>query len=199
MRIDFTPLATKTVTPVEFAAQFGLTELRDAVNEYLDWLRTLVQEFNDEQLTFEPVDKTADDPFATSADEAHIAWTLAHLVLHVTASLEEGAAFSSLLARGVPIGGRLRYEPEWRSTTTQQQVLQRIDESRRMVLAYLDTWPDQPHLDVYRIYDPNSKLATVKTNAPAALLGGLRHFDSHIDQFEDVAGQIRARASNPVG
>ena len=55
MRIDFTPLTTKAVTPVEFASQFGLDELREVVNEYLDWLRTLAQEFNDEQLTFEPV------------------------------------------------------------------------------------------------------------------------------------------------
>jgi hypothetical protein len=197
-RIDFTPLSSNAMTPVQFAEQFSFSDLRAAVHRYLDGIRDLVQQFNDEQLTFEPVDKAADDPFAASADEAHIAWSLAHLVLHVTASLEEGAAFSSLLARGVAIGGRVRYEPEWRTVTTRQQVLHRLEESRRMVMALLDSWPDEPHLDVYRIYDTNSRYANVKSNAPAALLSSLRHFDTHIDQFEDVANQIRARSANPI-
>src|SRR4051812_44167662 len=152
-RINFAPLTGNTMTPVEFAAQFSFSELRAAVHRYLDGIRDLVQQFNDEQLTFEPVDKGADDPYAATSDEAHIAWTLAHLVLHVTASLEEGAAFSSVLARGIAIGGRLRYEPDWRTVTTRKQVLHRLEESRRMVNALLDSWPDEPHLDVYRIYD----------------------------------------------
>ena len=65
-------------------------------------------------------------------------------------------------------------------------------------LGPVDSWPDQPHLDVYRIYDPNSRYANVKSNAPAALLSGLRHFDAHIEQFEDVANQIKARYANPI-
>jgi hypothetical protein len=194
MRIDFSPLTNKTVTPLEFSRSFTLDDLRSATDTYLVTIRDLVRDFDDESLIFEPNDPQAKDDYAKTPEEVNMGWSLAHLVLHVTASLEEGAAISSLLARGIPVEGRFRYEPDWRDVTTHSQVLQRIEESRRMCLAYLDTWPDEPHLDVYRKFAPDSRLANTQLNAPASYLFSLRHLAGHLDQFDDVARQARDAA-----
>ena len=190
MQIDFTPLSSKTMTPLEFAAQYSLNDLRAAAATYLDSVRDLVQGFDDAQLIFEPSDPQAQDNYAQTAEEVNMGWSLAHLVLHVTASLEEGCAFSSLLARGVTAEGRFRYEPGWRDVTTRPQILTRIEESRRMCLAYLNTWPDEPHLDVYRKFAPDSRYANVKHNAPAAFLSSLSHLNGHLDQIREVIRQV---------
>ena len=194
MQIDFRPLSEKTMTPLEFAAQFSLDDLRAAVNTYLDTVRDLVKDFTDAQLVFEPDDPKAQDNYAATAEEVNMGWSLAHLALHVTASLEEGCAFSSVLARGIPIEGRLRYEPGWREVTSRQQVLTRIEESRRMCLAYLNTWPEEPHLDVYRKFPPDSRFANVSINAPAAFLSSLSHLNGHLEQFHEVARQVQNTA-----
>jgi len=191
MLIDFSKLFDPSSTPSVFAQQFTRDHLRVATNVYLDVIHDLVNEFDDAGLTFEPTDPDANDPDAKTTLEVTMAWSLAHLVLHVTASLEEGAAFSSLLARGIVIDGRLRYEPDWRTITTKSQVLQRIEESRRMSLAYLDTWPDQPHLDLYRKFPEGSRFASVQINAPASYLFGMSHLAGHIAQFEEAARQAR--------
>ena len=203
MHIDFSPWANQTVTPLEFSRSFTLDDLRAATDTYLDTIRDLVQDFDDESLIFEPNDPKAKDEYAKTPEEVNMGWSLAHLVLHVTASLEEGAAISSLLARGVPVEGRFRYEPDWRDVTTSGQVLPRIEESRRMCQAYLDTWPDEPHLDIYRKFPPDSRLANMQLNAPASYLFSLRHLSGHLDQFEDAAQQARdtahARLSGRAG
>jgi hypothetical protein len=188
--IDFTPLRDKTVEWLEFAAPYTLPMLRAAINAYIDATLDIIGPATDAHLTFEPVDAAADDPYAPEEDRK-IGWSLAHLVLHVTASLEEGAAFSSILARGISIGGRLRYEPDWRTFTTRAQVLERLEECRRMCLAYLDTWPNPPHLDVNREMPEDWVQILGQRNAPASVLGGLRHWDDHMDQFRDAMAQAR--------
>jgi hypothetical protein len=192
MRIDFTPLSTKAMSQLEFAAQFSVDDLRAATNTYFDEIEAILVGFNDAQLIHEPNDPNATDNDAKTAEEVHMGWSLAHLVLHVTASAEEGAAISSMLARGVVVEGRYRYEPDWRTVTTRQQVMQRLTESRRMVLAYLEAWPDVPHLDVYRKFAPDSPFANAQRNAPATFLGGLNHLAGHLDQFREVAEQARS-------
>ncbi len=192
MRIDFSPLSSNTKTPLEFAAQFTVDDLRAATNTYYDEIEAILAGFNDAQLIHEPVDPNAKDNDAKTAEEVHMGWSLAHLVLHVTASAEESAAISSLLARGVAVEGRFRYEPDWRTVTTRQQVMQRLMESRRMTLAYLEAWPDAPLLDVYRKFAPDSPFAKAQRNAPATYLGGLNHLSGHLDQFREVAAQARA-------
>ncbi len=194
MQIDFTPIINQTVTALEFSKSFTLDALRAAVHTYYDLILNQIQEFNDAQLTFEPTDPNAKDDAAKTAEEVHMGWSLSHLVLHVTASFEEGASISSILARGIPIEGRFRYEPDWRTVTTRAQVIDRISESRRMILAFLDTWPNEPHLDVYRIFPAGSRFANVQHNAPAAFLFALRHLDGHLEQFQEVARQVRAAA-----
>jgi hypothetical protein len=191
LQIDFAALTNEGSEPVEFAKPFSKNDLKTAINDYLDSISDIIKDLNDSQLIFQPVDETANDPDAKTTAEISMAWSIAHLVLHVTASLEEGAAVSSLLARGVAIGGRFRYEPDWRDVTTSKQVNHRLAESRRMCLAYLDTWPDEPHLDTYRIYPPDSRHANTKMNAPASLLFSLKHLSGHLDQFRNTVEQAK--------
>ena len=143
-------------------------------------------------MTFDPTDENANDPYAKEGEET-IGWSLAHLIAHVTASSEEGAAFSSLLARGVEASERPRYETEWKEITTVVQCVQRLEESRRMRNAYLDTWPDVPHLDVYRAgMSERFEAWTGKMNAIGSFLLGLGHEVGHMEQMQAVRTQALA-------
>lgn len=189
--IDFSPLSG--VITREFSDKFTLADLRAAVTSYYDFIRDLLNDLNDAQVLFEPLDEGADDPYAVKSEDRKIGWSIAHLVLHVTASLEESASVGSMLARGVSMDKtRYRYEPDWRSVTDKATVLARLAESRRMCLAYLDTWPDEPHLDNLRVFDADHYLAKAQINAVGATLGGLRHMNSHVEQLKRVAEQAKA-------
>ncbi len=111
----------------------------------------------------------------------------------MTASSEENATFSSILARGIPYPKepRLRYETNWHTVTTKAQCIQRLEESRRIRLAYLDTWPDEPNLDVYRELSERAVEKLGYLNAPATFLSGLKHEWGHFDQFREVARQAQ--------
>jgi hypothetical protein len=190
VQIDFTPLQEDITRIDDFSRRFSVDDLKSATNIQLDTILEIIDGLEDQHLVFEPDDPEADDPFAREGEQ-FIGWSLAHLVLHVTASSEEGAAFGSLLARGIPTGAhgyRPRYEPDWRDVETREQVLQRIGESRRMRLAYLDTWPDQPHLDVCRIFPEGSPLHN-KLNAVGSVLFGLKHEVGHFAQMRKVRRQ----------
>ncbi len=144
-------------------------------------------------MTFDPVDPLADDPYAKEGEEK-IGWSIAHLVVHVTASSEEWAAYGSILARGIPYPRepRLRYETEWKTVTTKAQCVQRLEESRRMRLGYLDTFPDNPSLDTYREMSENFVKKFGQCNAVMAVLFGLMHEEGHFAQFRDVHDQAVA-------
>lgn len=193
MIIDFSPIDRKEVKILEFSRQFSVTDLRVATNASLDRMLALVNELNDAQVTFLPHDPNADDPYAVEGEE-HIGWSVAHLLVHVTASSEEGAAFSSWLARGIATARepRPRYETSWHNVTTQAQCLQRLEESRRIRLAYLDTWPDAPHLDVFRELSEKGLEYWGQINAPASFLAGLKHEVGHYDQLLEAARQAKA-------
>jgi hypothetical protein len=138
-----------------------------------------------------PVDPAANDTFAAAGADAavvNMAWTLGHVIVHATASSEEAAALALTLARGLPVEGRSRYEVPWETVTTAAQVVQRLEESRRMRLAMLDAWPDQPHLD--NSYTPIPRFGPL--NPPARFAFGLLHDQSHIDQIRDIVAQAQA-------
>jgi hypothetical protein len=183
MTIDFAPVHRGDITLQGLAAPASRADLRAVTNDLMDAIRAYLVPATDQEVIYVPHDPEADDPYAVAGEEK-IGWSLAHLVVHVTASSEEGAAFASLLARGIAIGGRLRYETHWRSVTTQDQCLRRIEESRRMCLAYLDTWPEEPHLEVYREIPPELEAKFGRMNAPVAYLFGLYHQWQHLGQFE---------------
>jgi len=195
--IDFTPLRDGTIKYLDYIEQENITidTLRDLTNESIDYLLSLADGLTDADVVFDPEDANANDPYAVEGEE-NIGWNFAHLIAHVTASSEEGAAFSSLLARGVPATERPRYETPWRDITTIEQVLQRLEESRRMRHAYLDTWPDAPLLDVYREISPRFIEKRGNLNAPGAFLFGLSHEVGHYDQIKEVREQaLKARQS----
>lgn len=192
--LDLGKMFEEKKKPLEVAQALTLDDLRAYTNESIDTLLGFLDGLTDADVTFDPVDPLADDPYAVEGEEK-IGWSLAHLVVHVTSSSEEGAAFSSLLARGVPASERPRYETDWKTVTTHAQCVQRLEESRRMRLAYLDTWPDVPFLDVYRQTSDRFKELFGELNAPAAYIFGLAHEVGHYDQFRDVRQQaLNARA-----
>ncbi len=176
---------------IELTAHYTLEDLRRLTNESVDTLLGFFNDLTDADVVFDPVDTNADDPHAVEGEE-HIGWTLGHLVAHVTASSEEGAAISSLLARGFASIERPRYETPWRNVKTLSDVHQRLEESRRMRLAYLETWPDTPHLNVYRDISPKFIERFGQMNAISAFIFGLRHEVGHYDQFRDVRQQAIA-------
>lgn len=191
--IDFTPLRDGTIKYIDYIEQENITidELRKLTNESIDYLLSLVEGLTDADVVFDPTDEEANDPYAVEGEE-NIGWTFGHLIAHVTASSEEGAAFSSLTARGIPASERPRYETPWREMDTVDKVLQRLNESRKIRHAYLDTWPDTPHLDVYREISPNFIAKRGNLNAPASFLFGLSHEVGHYDQIVEVREQAVA-------
>ncbi len=198
MSVDFSLVFEGEIKLLEFSAQFTRFDLRRASDESLDTIRGFIAGLSDEEVTFDPIDESANDPYAVAGEEK-IGWSLAHLVAHVTASSEEGAAFSSLLARGIAVEERPRYETPWRELQTVDQCLQRIEESRRIRNAYLETWPDKPHLKVNRVLPEGVREQFRERfgdmNASSAFLFGLMHEVGHYEQFREVRRQaLAARA-----
>lgn len=194
--LDLSPL--KEGAPIiDVAGQYTLEQLRAASDDSLRFMHELIADLTDADVTFDPIDPEANDPHAVPGEEK-IGWSIAHLIAHVTSSTEEWATYSSILARGVPYPAdpRLRYETPWRDITTQAQCLQRLEESRRIRNAYLDTWPDVPHLDIYRDLSPRFIARYGPFNAPACFLFGLAHEIGHHEQMREVRRQaLAARAA----
>ncbi len=123
-----------------------------------------------------------------AAAEGEAGWTLGHLIVHANASAEEGCAVGSSLARGVPFEGRSRYEVPWETVQTARQLHERVAEGRRICLAFLQTWPDAPHLDLTITRIP--QLGPL--NAIQACALGLIHLDGHLDQLREIVRQAHA-------
>lgn len=190
--LDLTPVFNKEKKYIDVWKDDKLTieDLRTATNESVDSLLNLICDLDDEAIQHVPVDENASDPYAVEG-EGSIAWTVGHLIAHVTASSEEGAAFSSLLARGIEgIEHRPRYETPWRDVNTKAKTVQRLEESRRMRLSYLDTWPDTPDYDNERAGLSERAMEHYAIyNAPVAFLAGLGHEVGHYQQIEDAVQQ----------
>ncbi len=92
------------------------------------------------------------------------------------------------LARGVEYHGRSRSEVPWQTVTTIEQCRHRLEESRRMRLASLEMWPDEPYLDnrhmPYRFVG--------ELNAIGYFVTGLFHDDSHLAQISNIVEQAQA-------
>jgi hypothetical protein len=191
--IDLQPLMDGQVRLLEFSHGLRVDDLREATRVSIDTLLGIVRRADDAMIAFLPHDPEANDPHARPGEE-QIGWSLGHLVAHVTASSEESAAISAILARGIPYPRepRLRYETPWQAIDTQAKAVQRLEESRRMRLAALDMWPDQPHLDVLRELSERGREIWGDLNAPAAFLLGLKHEVGHYAQFHEVLRQALA-------
>ncbi len=196
MLINFQPVYNKEKTLGDLASQYSNADLHAALNSYVDFTIQIINSVSDEQALYIPPDPDANDPYATTEAEHHVGWSLVHLVMHVTASAEEAAAFSSILARGIAIGGRLRSERDWRQVTTCAEAVARLEECRRMCLAYLGTWPDQPDLTTVRIMPEN--MSWMKPNAPIQFLAGLMHWQAHVEQFQQVAEHAHSHDAHTI-
>ena len=186
--LDFQAVRDSQLTLNELVADLTRHDLRDLTNEMLDVTLSLIADCVDADVTFVPVDPDAHDPFAAKKEDIDLSWTLGHVIVHTTASGEESAALAAELARGVENHGRSRYETPWETVRTIAQCHQRLEESRRMRLASLDMWPDEPHLDnAYEIWPEAPPV-----NAVGRFVLGLMHDDSHIGHIADIVRQARA-------
>jgi hypothetical protein len=186
--LDFTPVRNQNQTLAQLAAPLTIADLRQLTNEMVDMMLGIIAESTDADVTADILDPQANDTFATNPDEVGISWTLGHVIVHTTASAEESAALAAELARGVEFHGRSRSEVPWATVTTIAQCRARLEESRRMRLASLDMWPDQPYLA--NTYEPYAGRG--KYNAVTRFVGGLSHDDSHLAQIERLAREARA-------
>ncbi len=192
--IDFTPIWNRESTYLQLAETVTKQQLADASTASINAMLSMLTGLSDADVVFEPDDEAAHDPYAVAGEET-IGWNLAHLIAHVTASSEEGASIAARLARGIAVEGRDRYETPWRDITTVAHCRRRLAESLRMRLALLDAWPNEPHLDVYRIVSPRYEARVGRMNAPAAFLSGLSHEVGHWEQMQEVRRQALAARS----
>lgn len=192
MIIDFTPLRERKVKAGEFASRYTLADVRETAIAGIEFMRDLIADMDDADVTFDPIDPEANDPYARPGEE-HIGWSIAHLIVHVTASTEEAAALASVLARGIPYPNdvRLRYETDWRTVTSKSQLEQRLDESLRMRLAFIDTMPDKPLLATVKRSERFVELFG-ETDYKATYIFGLMHEFGHHEQMLEVKRQAIA-------
>ena len=185
--LDFTRLQQQ-VTLAQLVEGLTLDDLRALTNEMIDRQLALIAGCDDAAVTFVPDDPAAYDRYAANPDEERLAWTLGHVIVHVTATSEETAFLAAELARGVVREGRSRYETPWPAVTTIAQCRDRLEESRRMRLATLDVWPDVPHLDVTITYSQRFG----PMNAVGRFILGLKHDADHLGQIEAIVRQALA-------
>lgn len=180
LQIDIAAVRAGKTTLAEQTKMLTQEDLHAAATALCETLQTLVADIADQAVTFVP-----NDPAAQEGDEK--GWTLGHVIVHLTATLEESFAFAAQLARGIELEGsvRLRYETPWESIQTGKQVKARLAECQRITLAFLSAWPDQPNLDVSVARIP----AFGPMNAVAMCTLGLVHGQVHLPQISEILRQ----------
>jgi len=184
--LDFAAMKNGSKTFAELVGGLTKADLYTLTDEMIDTMQGIVADAIDEDVIFVPQDPNANDTFGI-ADEAMLAWTLGHVIVHATASSEESATLALTLARGLEVVGRSRYETPWRNVESIAQGRQRLEESRRMRKAMLDAWPDEPHLDV--VYTAIPRLGPL--NAISRFTLGLFHDNDHLEQLREIVRQAR--------
>ena len=167
-----------------------LDELARLTDESVDAFLALLRDRGDADVTSVPANPGAHDAAAADPADRRLAWTIAHNVVHATASAEEYAAVAAELARGVEFHGRPRFETPWQGISTVEQCRQRLEESRRIRLASLRMWPDRP--DLSKGYAPWRQSGWV--NAQGIFAWGLAHDQSHLAQIAKILHQIDSGA-----
>ena len=187
--LDFTPVRNKEMTMAELTADLTPADLHSLTNEMVDTVHQMIEDCTDADVVFVPDDPEANDTFAANEADINLPWTLGHVIVHLSASSEESAALAAELARGVPHQPRRsRSELPWQTVTTIDQCRHRLEESRRMCLASLDMWPDDPYLDNTFI----GRDGTTQVNAITHFVFGLSHADSHLGQIAKIIEQAQS-------
>jgi len=173
-----------------FAGQITFAEVLEGIDykefpgvaeELYNEIETIIAGASDGAVSFTPKDPALQDP-------GEAGWTLGHVIVHLTAGLEELSAMAAMQARGVSPEGRLRYEIPWETVTTAAQVNHRMTESRRIVKAFFGGWPDEPHFETTRVAIP--QLGPMNCNATFML--GLMHTKGHLEQLREIMGQAKS-------
>lgn len=185
--LDFSRVRSKEITLADLTAGLTSDDLRRLTNEMIDTQLALLADCTDADVVFVPDDPQANDSAAATEGEVNMPWTLGHVIVHTTASGEEYAFIAAELARGVAYHGRSRSEVYWETVITIAQCRARLEESRRMRLACLAVWPDQPHLD--NEYRPSETAPSY--NAVRRFVSGLSHDDSHLAHIKEILRQAR--------
>jgi hypothetical protein len=186
--LNFEAFHNGEITFPELVAGLTRDDLRALTEEMIDTILEQIAGCVDADVTFEPVDPQANDPYASTPEELGMPWTLGHVIVHTTASAEEAAAIGAELARGVLPHGRSRYEVHWTEMRTIADCRGRLEESRRMRLASLGMWPDAAHLEnEYQAWTDGPVV-----NAIGRFVLGLMHEGSHLAQIGDIVRQARA-------
>ena len=185
MSIDFDAVRDGRSSYTDATRDLSPASLRVTMSAIFDTLDGILANLTDEEVTFQPVDPAANDTFAAPGTDANLAWTLGHVVVHLTAGLEENAALGTTLARGVMVEGRSRYEVPWESVRNADQIIARLRESRRICAAFLAAWPDEPHLDL--TVEPIPRYGPMNAIGRTAL--GIFHADAHLEQLREIRRQ----------
>src|SRR5258708_4693143 len=185
-------------------------DLRMKTEQFFDAVQSIIAEATDAAVMLVPVDHEAQSAPETAmeiiaaregrwvrgeedaSEGVKLGWTLSQVVAHVTAILEDGMACAAMLARGVRLEGRLLYEVPWKSMTKASHVQARVRESRRICLALLDAWPDQPHLETTVIRIPEIG----PLNAIGIGMSGIFHGPMHLDQLREIIRQAKKAANS---
>lgn len=196
--IDYTPLYRKEIQYKDLAAGLSRHDLKVEVHRLYDAVKQILLQCEDADIAFVPHDPHADDPYAEKEEHQHIGWTIGHLVAHITASNEESFVFSALLAQGIEQTGRIRTEADWTAIDTVGKAIQRLEESRRIILAYLEAWPDNPKLNTLRPMSERAAAYFGDLNAIGSALTGLAHHNEHIPQIQEVFQQSKMKHTKTV-
>lgn len=175
--IDIPAVIEKRRSLLDEVAGIDPRDLSRLTNELYDRLDALADGIDDATVVLVP-----EDPRADPTEGAP--WTFGHVIVHLTAGLEENAALGNTLARGAAVTGRPRYETPWEAVSTVGQVRQRLAESRRMTLALLNGWPDAPHLGNVHEHDYFGTASAV-----AYHLLGIAHAQDHLGQLAEIRRQ----------
>ncbi len=178
MKIDLDAVYTDQVSYAEMMREVHHADLYRMTDELFDALESILAKATDGAVHFVPRDPAA-------SDHSEQGWTLSHVVTHLTATLEEAAATAAMLARGVQVEERLRSEVPWQKLSTLQMVQARLQESHRTCRAFLDVWPDKPHLNVTMTLIPLLGLI----DAVGACALGIAHGQGHLDQLRETVRQ----------
>lgn len=177
---DFEAFRAGKLTYQDLQNSTDYHELSALAGGVFNQVEAIVADLTDKAVDFVPKDEHLQDP-------GEQGWTLGHVIAHLTAGLEEFSAMGAMLARGVPIEGRLRYETPWEEVHTANQVHQRLTESRRITHAFFGGWPDAPHFDVTRLIVPSFG----PLNATGVALLGIMHGTGHYDQLREIMRQAK--------
>jgi hypothetical protein len=180
LNIDFAAIRAGKTTYADQISHISYKDLRPYTDAAFEAVRSSISSATDAVVTFVPHDSQSNE-----GDER--GWTLAHVITHLTAVLEGAAATASVLARGVQIesGLTLRYETPWEEIQTVQQIQTRLTESQRICNGYLDTWPEQPHLDLMVTRSP----VFGPMNAIGTYAFAIGHAYMHCEQLKEIVRQ----------